>query len=81
MELQIDRGTDSIHVTTSILSHKVSFRLDQVDLDRKATQDINVLINKLQIENTKQIEIEERFQEKIIRESVKISCFKIEYLI
>jgi hypothetical protein len=36
----------------SVLSRKVSFRLNQVDLDRKATHDINMIINKLHRDNS-----------------------------
>lgn len=71
----------SVHADHSVLSHKVSFRLNQVDLDRKATHDINNLINKLHRENTKQLVKEERVQEMAIKESIESSLYKIDYLI
>ena len=63
-----------------MLSHKVSFRLNQVDLDRKATHDINQIINKLHRDNTQKIMVEERIQEKVIRESISSSLLKLDYL-
>lgn len=71
----------SVHAENSVLSHKVSFRLNQVDLDRKATQDINLLINKLHKENNQQIANEEHVQDQLIKESAAQSLYKVEYLI
>jgi len=66
----------------SILSHKVSFRLNQIDIDidKQPHQEVNNVINKLQSENSRQIGQQEHLQDKMLELSTADNIFKIEYL-